>query len=318
MKLPYRLKYAPLLLAGLLMACGNIDGGEVDDGMDGEDATADLFANGNGLPNFLSPFAPSGYYTWASQELVNKNNESLTIYNIVRGLNETQLPMFERATTMLIVTRSDNNDVLSVSDGISSWSTSWSCDNSTCTATVTADHAADFSTSSEVFSVGQGPKSVSFSYVEGTRSRTSAQQDSDACVYNQSMLDYAADHLNQWVGNGECWTLADDALRAAGAHVAAGYYLGSTVATNSLAGARPGDMLQIDRVQSSQGWSLGAPQHTSIIKDVNGTTVTVYEQNIPTGGATKVSNYDFATITSGTYYVFRAAPTFADKDQRCD
>jgi hypothetical protein len=286
--------------------------------MGGEDVTSELFADGADLPDFLSMFTPTGSYSWGSQSLVSKNSEALTIYNIVRGINEAQLPMFERATTMLIVARSDNNDVLSVNDGISGWSTSWSCDNLTCSATVSADHVEDFSTSNEVFSVGQGPKSVSFSFVEGTRARTSAEQETDACVYNQSMLDYAAAHLNEWVGDGECWTLADDALKASGAHSAAGYYLGSTVATNSLTGARPGDMLQIDRIRSSQGWSLGVPQHTSIIKEVNGTTVTVYEQNVPTGGATTIASYDFSTITSGSYYVFRAAPTFADKDQSCE
>jgi hypothetical protein len=131
---------------------------------------------------------------------------------------------------------------------------------------------------------------------------------------------YARTRMGQRVGNGECFTLADRALRAAGFRSAADfgsvapnadYVWGTSVA---LSDVRPGDVVQFsqyryDRTiesESAAGTRTDTdfqerPHHTAIVERVDGSQLTVLEQNAPAGSAVVRSQLFFANsnTTSG-------------------
>lgn len=117
------------------------------------------------------------------------------------------------------------------------------------------------------------------------------------------VVSYARRRLRERVGDGECFTLVDRALRGAGARSArdygsvtpdADYVWGATVA---LADLRPGDIIQFrdyryDREvvrETRDGERVDEdfqerPHHTAIVERIDGNgAVTVLEQNAPEG-----------------------------------
>jgi hypothetical protein len=121
----------------------------------------------------------------------------------------------------------------------------------------------------------------------------------------ESVVTFASQNMGQRVGDGECFALADSALRSAGAKSAASYgtivpdadYVWGTEV--SLPGLKPGDIIQfrdyryrklvvkeddknIDEKESSED----RPHHTAIVERVGADgVVTVLEQNSPQGSA---------------------------------
>jgi hypothetical protein len=149
---------------------------------------------------------------------------------------------------------------------------------------------------------------------------------------------FARQRLTQSVGNGQCFTLADRALAAAGAMSAADfgeispdadYVWGSPV---SLADLRPGDLVQFrdyaftrtvvtDNASGTSTAETGGdrPHHTAIVEQVGaGGAVTVLEQNAPVGSPVSRNTLYFAASTttsgdttttvqvSGTWWFYRA------------
>jgi hypothetical protein len=96
---------------------------------------------------------------------------------------------------------------------------------------------------------------------------------------------YAQGKLGQQDGNGECWTLVDDALKAAGADTSgdASYVFGTAMNLSDLI---PGDILQFEGVTFKHTNSDGSwytsdyPHHTAIVESVNGKTITILNQNV--------------------------------------
>jgi hypothetical protein len=151
------------------------------------------------------------------------------------------------------------------------------------------------------------------------------------------IISFARRQRGDRVGDGECFTLADRALRHADARSArdygpatpdADYVWGTPVA---LADLRPGDVVQFrdyryDRhvvEESSRGTTTTddfqeRPHHTAIVQSVDGHgAVTVWEQNSPDGspvvrtqlffsGGTTTSGHKTTTISvSGTFWFYR-------------
>ena len=151
------------------------------------------------------------------------------------------------------------------------------------------------------------------------------------------IVSYARRRLSTRVGNGQCFTLVDGALRGAHAQSAADY---GTVTPDadytwgtpvSLTDLQPGDVIQFrdysfrsvvvtdtgsatvtDEVEGER------PHHTAIVASVDGNgAVTVLEQNAPEGSAvsrnrlyftsgTTTSGHTTTTITvRGTFWFFR-------------
>jgi hypothetical protein len=119
----------------------------------------------------------------------------------------------------------------------------------------------------------------------------------------ESVASYATRSLGQRVGDGECFALADRALRNAGAKSAADYgpvvpdgdYVWGTQV--SLSGLRPGDVVQFRDYSCRIATEIDSPtetrteerveerpHHTAVVERVGRDgAVTVIEQNIPPG-----------------------------------
>jgi hypothetical protein len=131
------------------------------------------------------------------------------------------------------------------------------------------------------------------------------------------IVSYSRSHYGERVGDGQCFALADNALRGAGARSAADYgritddadYVWGQAVT--LANVQPGDIIQfrdyqyswrIDRTDGSfQEEAGGRPHHTVVVERVHGNgALTVLEQNVE-GSPVRRTKLYFATgtFTSG-------------------
>ena len=116
-----------------------------------------------------------------------------------------------------------------------------------------------------------------------------ATADAGATV-NQAVLKYAAAQVGKKVGNGECWTLAAEALKAAGAKHAKRVHLRPQAGQDGDP-VQPGDVMQFTSCQVQGGrchsgtggrWSvsLGFPNHTAVVKAViSPTKYKILQQN---------------------------------------
>ena len=147
------------------------------------------------------------------------------------------------------------------------------------------------------------------------------------------IVGYARHRIGQHVGDGECFTLADNALRGAGAKSAAhfgtvtpnaNYVWGTSV---NLSDVRTGDVIQfrnyhyLKRVDNDDGSFRedggGRPHHTAIVERVDGNgAITVLEQNFEGSpvrrsqlyftSRTSTSGSQTTTITvTGTFWFYR-------------
>ena len=151
------------------------------------------------------------------------------------------------------------------------------------------------------------------------------------------VVSYARRKRGARVGNGQCFTLVDNALRGAKAKSAADY---GTVTPDadytwgtsvSLSNLKPGDVIQFRDytfkkvVVTETGSSTVTdevegdwPHHTAVVESVEGGgAVTVLEQNAPdgsavsrnqlyfTGGTTTSGNRKTTITVSGTFWFFR-------------
>lgn len=124
---------------------------------------------------------------------------------------------------------------------------------------------------------------------------------------------YARVRFGQRIGNGECFTLVDRALRASGLRSAgdfgvvsanADYVWGTQV---TLADVRAGDIVQFRdyrydrRVETESAIDEDLqerPHHTAIVERVNGSEITVLEQNVPGGAGVSRATLFFADSSS--------------------
>jgi hypothetical protein len=153
------------------------------------------------------------------------------------------------------------------------------------------------------------------------------------------IVSYARQRLGDRVGDGECFTLVDRALRNAGARSAADYgevtpdadYVWGTAV--NLSDLRPGDVIQFrdyqfertvvtsnDEGETTETETQERPHHTAIVESVDGSTVTVLEQNAPDGAPVSRNRLPFADSTSevggstttidvsGTWWFYRPQP----------
>jgi CHAP domain-containing protein len=155
-------------------------------------------------------------------------------------------------------------------------------------------------------------------------------------VSGDQVVSFARNRMGQRVGSGECFDLADQALRNAGAKSAADfgtvapdadYVWGSSV---GLSDVRPGDIIQFrdyryDRtIETETGVDTNfqeRPHHTAIVERVDGQgALTVLEQNAPQGTPVQRSQLFFSNSTTsgggrtttitvqGRFWFFRPQP----------
>jgi hypothetical protein len=129
----------------------------------------------------------------------------------------------------------------------------------------------------------------------------------DASGLNGKVRAFALDHLGRKVGDGQCWTLAAEALIHAGARPAEGYTFGEPIPRGQIS---PGDILQFKRARFDRGgryWQLGLPDHTAIVEAVQGNVATLLHQNFGSQTVTRLT-IDFADQTQGETRAFRPLP----------
>lgn len=158
---------------------------------------------------------------------------------------------------------------------------------------------------------------------------------SDVTRYSEAIASWSEAKIGQQVGDGECWTLANEALKAVGTQCSSrgqepcmpsqsythGHIVYSFIPAKSPypeprggileAGVARGDIIQLLSAHfkgkdGSQKWA-GAPDHTAVITgvDPNG-VLKVVEQNV--GGVKKVrtGGYDMEEMVKGEVRIFRA------------
>ena len=130
---------------------------------------------------------------------------------------------------------------------------------------------------------------------------------------NAQVVNYAISCIGKQVGNGECWTLAAEALDAAGAMPAEQFSFGHELKKKEA--WLPGDIIQFKackfEVHYANGYSveeMGFPNHTAIIYSTDGSRVTLLHQNYRMIRLVQVSTIDMNTMTDGSYKVFRPDP----------
>lgn len=124
----------------------------------------------------------------------------------------------------------------------------------------------------------------------------------------REVVNFAADNVGRRVGRGECWDLADQALRAAGAEPPRGYTFGDRIPLSEI---QPGDILQFTSARFDEPgyWTImGMPNHTAVVHAVGDTRAFILQQNF--NGQRHVTPYDLNlnNLTSGRLEAFRPVP----------
>lgn len=132
---------------------------------------------------------------------------------------------------------------------------------------------------------------------------------------NENILTFALSHLGEQVGNGECWTLAAEALKAAGAEPPRGYKFGDPVNLNQIV---PGDILQFTSAVFEEPGIIkyfGFPNHTAIVYKVEGSRIYVLHQHVGDSKTVMIGDVDLSTKTSGEVEAYRARPRNSESAQ---
>jgi hypothetical protein len=121
----------------------------------------------------------------------------------------------------------------------------------------------------------------------------------------REVVNFAADSIGRKIGRGECWDLADQALRAAGAEPPKGYTFGDRIPLSEI---QPGDILQFTSARFDEPgyWTImGMPNHTAVVHAVGDTRAFILQQNFD--GKRYVTTYDLNlnNQTSGLIEAFR-------------
>jgi len=131
---------------------------------------------------------------------------------------------------------------------------------------------------------------------------------------NQLVVIFCERMLGKMVGDGECWTLANEALKVSNAHTPRPtdhYVFGHELPT--VAAALPGDIMQF-RTAIIAGATYGVPgrfdgQHTAVIRQVLGDgAFEIMHQNWGAPGKTvSITTLDLNLLDSGKVTIFRPA-----------
>lgn len=152
---------------------------------------------------------------------------------------------------------------------------------------------------------GRAPPEPSYDELEESQER-----------YGERVARWSEDQRGIRVGDGECWTLAAEAVKKAGAMPAQNYVFGAVILkqvdSEVVSSAGPmmrGDIAQFTSAKfaSRTGRSETGPHHTAVVTDVDDSIIHVVEQNVG-GSAVQPGRYDLAEMTSGTIEIYRPMP----------
>jgi hypothetical protein len=128
---------------------------------------------------------------------------------------------------------------------------------------------------------------------------------------NIQILKFATDHEGQQVGDGQCWTLADDAMKSAHTTHPGLYVWGRPLKPNET--VFPGDIIQFTSVHLQNGtwWvNLGDPNHTAIVSQVlsSGVYIVLHQNFGKPGKTVSELKIDLNQKTAGEYVIYRPGP----------
>ncbi len=121
----------------------------------------------------------------------------------------------------------------------------------------------------------------------------------------KAIVSFAEENKGKKVGNGECWTLADEAYKSAKASRPGARVWGRIVDWENEE-IQPGDILELESAKFSDG-SKSGPNHTAIvISKGNDGSFSVHHQNWGRPGKiVSESHFDLTKLTSGKAMVYR-------------
>jgi hypothetical protein len=128
---------------------------------------------------------------------------------------------------------------------------------------------------------------------------------------NVQILKFATDHMGQQVDNGECWTLADDAMKSAHTTHPGLYVWGRPLKPSET--VFPGDIIQFTSVHLQNGtrWlDLGDPNHTAIVSQVvsSGVYIVLHQNFGKPGKTVSELKIDLNQKTAGQFIIYRPGP----------
>ncbi|MGB6221584.1 hypothetical protein [Haloferula sp.] len=121
---------------------------------------------------------------------------------------------------------------------------------------------------------------------------------------------FCESNLKQKVGNGECWTLADEAFKAAGAKRPAGESrVWGRLVNFEKEQIEPGDVVEF-RTAAISGYGKTGPAHTSVvIEGGRRGRCKIAEQNWSGNKTVRTTEIDLGSLTSGEVFVYRIEAT---------
>jgi hypothetical protein len=143
---------------------------------------------------------------------------------------------------------------------------------------------------------------------ESSSSTTTDSLATAGSALDAKIVEFAQNHIDQQVGNGECWTLAAEALKYADAEPPQLYVFGREVPTPEV---RPGHILQFESARfEGDGYFLvlGAPNHTAIVTAVRGAKLTILHQNVNGSRVVQTGELNVDELVSGRMIVYAALP----------
>lgn len=122
---------------------------------------------------------------------------------------------------------------------------------------------------------------------------------------NEKVVEYALSQKGKTVGNGQCWTLAAEALKQAGARRSGAYGFGKQLGPRDA--ILPGDVLQFEEASFRAPSAASMPHHTAIVAEVLGPeTLKIVHQNFGRAGKTvSLLTIDLQGLVSGSVTIYR-------------
>ncbi len=130
---------------------------------------------------------------------------------------------------------------------------------------------------------------------------------------NAGVLEFVRRNMGQRVGNGECWTLAAEALKFAGAEPAQQYTFGRALSKNEQ--WVPGDIIQFTSCvfkykvgNSTSIMKAGAPNHTAVMWGRDNGLPVIAQQNHNGVKTVDLQTIDLDSLIKGKFQIYRPIP----------
>lgn len=146
-------------------------------------------------------------------------------------------------------------------------------------------------------------------YTESTAAKKKEAARLASATLGASIVKYCQENMGKQVGNGECWTLANDAFKALDIKRPGGQLRvwGRLVDLKTEA-PQPGDIVEIADAKFADGSYVSAEHTAVIVKTGKKLQVTLAEQNWALKKIVHERTTDLGGLLSGTLKIYRAEP----------